>query len=80
MQFREDDCRLRHAALNMVRTFQEPFESDVSIGLLRDRGSDLRVELQPLEVPMARRLTPAFEADGRTRRERGSGTGGDLHR
>ena len=49
VQFREDDCRLRrgHApavmailrrtALNMVKTFQQPFEPDVSMGLLRDR-------------------------------------------
>lgn len=49
VQFREDDCRLRRghapavmailrrAALNMVKTFQQQFEPDVSIGLLRDR-------------------------------------------
>ncbi len=49
MQFREDDCRLhrshgptvmgilRRAALNMVRTVQQHFSTDVSIGLLRDR-------------------------------------------
>ena len=49
VQFREDDCRLRRghapavmailrrAALNMVKTFQQPFEPDVSMGLLRDR-------------------------------------------
>ena len=49
MQFREDDCRLRRghapavmailrrAALNMVKTFQQQFEPDVSMGLLRDR-------------------------------------------
>ena len=49
MQFREDDCRmrkghapavmavLRRAALNMVRTIQRKLETDVSIGLLRDR-------------------------------------------
>ena len=47
--FREDDCRmrtghapavmavLRRAALNMVRTIQRKLETDVSIGLLRDR-------------------------------------------
>lgn len=47
--FREDDGRmrtgnapavmavLRRAALNMVKTFQQQFEPDVSIGLLRDR-------------------------------------------
>ena len=49
LQFREDDCRmrkghapavmaiLRRAALNMVRTIQRKLETDVSIGLLRDR-------------------------------------------
>ncbi len=49
MQFREDDCRLRtghglavmdilrRTALNMVRTVQQHFSADVSIGLLRDR-------------------------------------------
>ena len=49
MQFREDDCRmrkghapavmgiLRRAALNMIRTIQRNLETDVSIGLLRDR-------------------------------------------
>ena len=49
MQFREDDCRLRRghapavmailrrAALNMVKTFQQQFEPNVSMGLLRDR-------------------------------------------
>ncbi|MCY3659357.1 MAG: ISAs1 family transposase [Caldilineaceae bacterium] len=49
VQFREDDCLLRRghapavmailhrAALNMVKTFQQPFEPDVSMGLLRDR-------------------------------------------
>ena len=49
MQFREDDCRmrkghattvmavLRRAALNMVRTIQRKLETDMSIGLLRDR-------------------------------------------
>ena len=49
VQFREDDCRmrtgnapavmaiLRRAALNMVKTFQQQCEPDVSIGLLRDR-------------------------------------------
>ena len=49
VQFREDDCRLRRghgpavmgilrrAALNMVRTLQQNFSADVSIGLLRDR-------------------------------------------
>ena len=49
VQFRKDDCRLRRghapavmailrrAALNMVKTFQQPFELDVSMGLLRDR-------------------------------------------
>ena len=49
VQFREDDCRLRRghapavmailrrAALNMVKTFQQPFEPDVSMGLLRHR-------------------------------------------
>ncbi len=49
MQFREDDCRmrtgnapavmgiLRRTALNMVKTFQQQFDPDVSIGLLRDR-------------------------------------------
>ena len=49
VQFREDDCRmrkghapavmavLRRAALNMVRTIQRKLETDVSIGLLRDR-------------------------------------------
>ncbi len=47
--FREDDCRLRtghgpavmgilrRAALNMVRTVQQNFSTDVSIGLLRDQ-------------------------------------------
>ncbi|MYC62952.1 MAG: ISAs1 family transposase [Caldilineaceae bacterium SB0661_bin_34] len=47
--FREDDCRmrtghapavmaiLRRAALNMLRTIQRKRETDVSIGLLRDR-------------------------------------------
>ena len=49
MQFREDDCRmrsghapavmavLRRTALNMVRTIQRKLDTDVSIGLLRDR-------------------------------------------
>ena len=49
VQFREDDCRmrtghapavmgiLRRAALNMLRTLQQHFSKDVSIGLLRDR-------------------------------------------
>ena len=49
MQFREDDGRLRRghgpavmgilrrAALNMVRTVQQNFSTDVSIGLLRDK-------------------------------------------
>ena len=49
MQFREDDCRLRRghapavmgifrrAALNMVRTLQQNFRPDLSIGLLRDK-------------------------------------------
>ncbi|MCY3658046.1 MAG: ISAs1 family transposase, partial [Caldilineaceae bacterium] len=49
VQFREDDCRLhrgyapavmailRRAALNMVKTFQQQFAPDVSMGLLRDR-------------------------------------------
>ena len=49
MQFREDDCRirtgnapavmgiLRRAALNMLSTIQRKLETDVSIGLLRDR-------------------------------------------
>jgi len=49
VQFREDDCRirtghapavmgiLRRAALNMLRTIQGKLETDVSIGLLRDR-------------------------------------------
>ena len=47
VQFGEDDGRLRHgpavmgilrrAALNMVRTVQQNFSADVSIGLLRDR-------------------------------------------
>ncbi len=49
VQFREDDCRmrtgnapavmgiLRRTALNMVRTIQRKLETDVSIGLLRDR-------------------------------------------
>ncbi|MCY4521932.1 MAG: ISAs1 family transposase, partial [Caldilineaceae bacterium] len=49
VQFREDDCRmrtghapavmgiLRRAALNMLRTLQQNFSKDVSIGLLRDR-------------------------------------------
>ena len=49
MQFREDDCRmrrghapavmgiLRRAALNMVRTVQQNFRPDLSIGLLRDK-------------------------------------------
>ena len=49
VQFREDDCRLctghglavmgilRRAALNMVRTVQQNFSADVSIGLLRNR-------------------------------------------
>ena len=49
VQFREDDCRLRtghgpavmgilrRAALNMVRTVQQNFSADVSMGLLRDR-------------------------------------------
>ena len=49
VQFREDDCRmrkghapavmaiLRRAALNMLRTIQRKLETDVSIGLLRDR-------------------------------------------
>ena len=48
-QFREDDCRmrtgnaptvigvLRRAALNLLRTIQRKLETDVSIGLLRDR-------------------------------------------
>ena len=48
-QFREDDCRLRRghaptvmaipgrAALNMLHTIQRRLETDVSIGLLRDR-------------------------------------------
>ena len=49
MQFREDDCRmrtgnapavmgiLRRTVLNMIRTMQRKLETDVSIGLLRDR-------------------------------------------
>ena len=49
VQFREDDCRLRRghapavmgilrrAALNMVRTVQQNFRPDLSIGLLRDK-------------------------------------------
>ena len=49
VQFQEDDCRLRrgHApavmgipgrvALNMVRTVQQNFRPDLSIGLLRDK-------------------------------------------
>ena len=49
LQFREDDCRmrtghapavmgiLRRAVLNMLRTLQQNFSKDVSIGLLRDR-------------------------------------------
>ena len=49
LQFREDGCRLRtghgpatmgilrRAVLNMVRTIQQNFGADVSIGLLRDR-------------------------------------------
>ena len=49
VQFREDDCRmrkghapavmavLRRTALNMLRTIQGKLETDVSIGLLRDR-------------------------------------------
>ena len=49
VQIREDDCRmrtahapavigiLRRAALNMVRTLQQNFSADVSIGLWRDR-------------------------------------------
>ena len=49
VQFWEDDCHvrtgnapavmaiLRRAALNMVRTIQRKLETDVSIGLLRDR-------------------------------------------
>ena len=49
VQFQEDDCRLhrgygpvvmeilRQAALNKVRTIQENFSMDVSIGQLRDR-------------------------------------------
>ena len=47
-QVREDDCRMRtgaptvmgvpgRAALNMLRTIQRKLETDVSIGLLRDR-------------------------------------------
>ena len=63
VQLREDGGRLRRAVLNMVRTFQQPFKSDVSIGLLRVRGSDPRVELQPLVVRLVRRLEAALEAD-----------------
>ncbi len=49
VQFREDDCRMRRghapavmgilgrAALNMVRTVQQNFRPDLSIGLLRDK-------------------------------------------
>ena len=49
MEFREDDCRLRRgyapavmgilrrAALNIVRTLQQHFRPDLSIGLLRDK-------------------------------------------
>ena len=49
VQFREDDCRmrkghapavmaiLRRTALNMLRTIQRKLDTDVSIGLLRDR-------------------------------------------
>ena len=49
VQFREDDCHmrsghapavmgiLRRTALNMLRTIQRKLETDVSIGLLRDR-------------------------------------------
>ena len=44
VQFREDDCRMRKgnapavmAALNLLRTIQRKLETDVSIGLLRDR-------------------------------------------
>ena len=50
VQFRGDDCRMRtgnasavmgipgRAALNMLRTIQRKLETDVSIGLLRDRS------------------------------------------
>ena len=50
MPFREDDCRIRtghapavmgilgRAALNRVRTVQQNFRPDLSIGLLRDRS------------------------------------------
>ena len=49
VQFREDDCRLRRghapavmgilrrAAMNLVRTVQQHFRSDLSIGLPRDK-------------------------------------------
>ena len=49
VQFWEDDCHLRtghgpavmgilrRAALNMIRTVQQNFSADVSMGLLRDR-------------------------------------------
>ncbi len=37
VQFREDDGRLRRAALNIVRTLQQNFRPDLSIGLLRDK-------------------------------------------
>ncbi|MYD89590.1 MAG: transposase [Caldilineaceae bacterium SB0662_bin_9] len=60
VQFREDDCRLRRghapavmvilrrAAMNLVRTVQQHFRPDLSIGLLRDKIGRNPVLLAPI--------------------------------
>ena len=60
VQFREDDCRmrrghapavmgiLRRAALNIVRTLQQHFRPDLSIGQLRDKFGCNPVLLAPI--------------------------------
>ena len=62
VQFREDDCRmrrghapavmgiLRRAALNMLRTVQQNFRPDLSIGLLRDKIGRNPALLAPILV------------------------------
>ena len=62
MQFRENDCRLRRghgpavmailrrSALNMVRTVQQNFRLDLSIGLLRDKIGRNRATGRPLST------------------------------
>ena len=62
VQFREDACRLRRghapavmgilrrASLNMVRTVQQNFRPDLSIGLLRDKIGRNPALLAPILV------------------------------